>query len=166
MEYGITLNTPQITDNNYMKFVGYSENNFCIKKYFSRETADLISYKISELLQGVDPNNRKIIVPHNTIYSIMSSVYENYRPPTGDIYGRYNVPSGIGGDSYVQSMIDQVIEIITADVRTNLGMEENNSKLSIYTTILGDFNQHGLRSHPVIKTRVRRPNPMEFNMHY
>ena len=63
-------------------------------------------------------------------------------------------------------MIDQVINIITTDVKVNLGMDEHNSKLSAWTTILGDFNEHGLRRHAPIKLRERRPMPMAFNMNY
>jgi hypothetical protein len=63
-------------------------------------------------------------------------------------------------------MIDQVIEIIVSDVKTNYETEENNSKLSIWTTVLGTFNDHQLRSHPVIKIKKRHANYMEFNMNY
>ena len=45
-------------------------------------------------------------------------------------------------------------------------MEENNRKLTIWTTVYGDFNQHGLQQHSKIKVRNKRPNPMEFNMNY
>jgi hypothetical protein len=176
MEYGIKidnypgdLNTcfaDGICDNNYVQHVGYSESNPSIRQYFSSKNINTISRKITQLLEGVDPHNRRIIVPNKTICSVMSSIYENFRPPTGDIYGRYNVPSGIGADSYVQSMIDQTIEVIVSDVRNNLETEENNSKLSIWTTVLGSFNENGLRGHPVIKTREKRPAPFQFNMNY
>lgn len=63
-------------------------------------------------------------------------------------------------------MIDQVIEIITSQVRTELGMEENNAKLTAWTTVLGTFNAHGLTQTPPIKTRQRRPDPCLFNMNY
>jgi hypothetical protein len=45
-------------------------------------------------------------------------------------------------------------------------MDECNSKLSAWTTILGDFNEHGLRRHAPIKLREKRPMPMAFNMNY
>ena len=115
---------------------------------------------------GVHPENRPIIVPDSTIYNIMDSIYQGYRPPTGDIYGRYNIPSGTTTESYVQNMIDQVIEVIVSDVRNNYETIENNSKLSIWTTVLGEFNDNGLRSYPPIKTRLRRPAPLQFNMNY
>ena len=176
MEYGQNISgygveecgptQPVISNDSFIRHVGYEESNQCIKKYFSKDTVDIISHKITQLLQGVDPQNRPIIVPDKTIYQIMDSIYTSYRPPTGDIYGRYNVPSGTSSTSYVQNMIDQVIEIITSDVRNNLGMEECNSKLSIWTTVYGDFNKCGLKSHAPIKVRNKRPTPMQFNMNY
>ena len=63
-------------------------------------------------------------------------------------------------------MMDEVINIITTDVKVNLGMEENNAKLTVWTTVLEDFNEHGLRSHSKIKLRENRPQPMMFNMNY
>ena len=76
------------------------------------------------------------------------------------------MPSGNSSESYVQNMIDQVIEVITSDVSNNLEMEENNRKLSIWTTVYGDFNQSGLRQHAPIKIRKKRPQPLMFNMNY
>ena len=63
-------------------------------------------------------------------------------------------------------MNDQVINIITSDVKNNLGMDQCNSKLTIWTTVLGDFNDAGLRSHPPIKLKERRPTTMLFHMRY
>lgn len=165
MEYAVELNDT-FCDDNFQKHVGYKQSNVSIQKYFSPETIQTISVKVTELLQGVDPQNRPIIVPDKTICSVMDAIYNNYRPPTGDIYGRYNVPSGTSSESYIQNMIDQVIEVITSDVRNNLGMEEYNSKLSIWTTVYGDFNTHGLQQHPKIKVRNKRPTSFLFNMNY
>ena len=166
MEFATKICNGDICDDNFMRYVGYKENNNCIRKYFSQETVDIISRKITELTMGADPKNRSIIVPDKTICGIMSSVYYSFRPPTGDIHSRYIIPSGLGPDDYVQDMIDQTIEIISSDIRTNLGMEENNRKLTIWTTVYGDFNEHGRRSHAPIKVLNKRPNPMEFNMKY
>lgn len=153
-------------DDNYTKHVGYTENNACIRKYYDISTVRTISHKVTELLQGVDPQNRPIIVPDSTICSVMNEIYTSYRPPTGDIYSRYIIPSGTNSESYVQNMIDQVIEVITSDVRNSLGMEECNRKLSIWTTVYGDFNSEGLRQHAPIKVRNKRPTPFQFNMNY
>ena len=162
----------EIYNDQFIKHVGFSDHQCgdscglgCIQKLFSKQSIDRISSKITELLQGVDKNNRPIVIPHKTIASVLSAVYENFRPETGDIYGRYNIPKA-GGGNYTSRMIDETINIITTDVKVNLGMEKCNENLSIWTTVLGDFNKHGLRQHPPIKLRERRPQPMAFQMNY
>lgn len=163
----ITGNTNDVKKSDlYTKHVGYTSGSGCIADYFSRYTVHTISNQITNLLMGVHPENRPIIVPDQTIYNVMDSVYNTYRPPTGDIYGRYNIPSGTTTESYVQDMIDQVIEIIVADVRNNYEIAENNAKLSAWTTVMGSFNDHGLRAHPEIKVRLKAPQRMMFNMNY
>lgn len=165
MKYGTEIKYGEIMDDSYVRFVGYKNNNIDLNYYYSKENVGIISKEITNLLKGVDPDNRPIIVPDRTILNILDSVYMSYRPKTGDIYGRYNVPSG-DNIGYIEEMIDQTIEIITSDVKNNLETEENNRKLTIWTTVLGDFNEQGLRSHPTIKIRERRPTPMLFNMNY
>jgi hypothetical protein len=95
----------------------------------------------------------------------MNSLESDYRPEVGDIYSRYNVPKA-APTNHLQNLIDQTIELITSNVRINLEMDENNQKLTAWTTVLGDFNEQGLRSYPPIKVRNKRPAPMQFNMNY
>ena len=154
-----------IIDQNYLKYAGWSESNLCVQQYFSPGTVNTISRKVSELTLGVDPHNRKIVVPDHRIIEVMNSVWNGYTPPTGDIYSRFIVPSG-DELSDTQRMIDQCIEIIVSFVRNTIGIEENNKKLTAWTTVYGDFNEHQLRQHPPIKIRNKRPNPLEFNMNY
>jgi len=171
MEYATEI-CGEVCNDQYIRHVGFSSHMCgptcgpsCLQQYFSKENLRKMSCKITELLMGVDKDNRPIIVPDETICHIMSQVYENFRPETGDIYGRYNIPKS-RGQNYVQRMIDQVINIITTDVKVNLGMDQCNKNLSIWTTVLGEANPHGLRSHPPIKIRERRPQPMAFQMNY
>lgn len=154
-----------IHDSNYMRYVGWRESNDCVRKYFCNATVELISRKITQLLQGVDPKGRPIIVPVATITNIMSSVWYNFKPQTGDIYTRYIIPNQ-QQQSDVQNMIDQVIEIITTQVRTELGMIECNSKLSAWVQVYGTFNNWGLTQTPPIKLLHKRPDPLQFNMNY
>ena len=162
MEYGTKICTKEICDSNFMKYVGWEQSNDCIKEYFSPSNINFISNKITELTMGIDP----IKVPDKNICSVMSSVQDSFRPATGDIHTRYIVPSGMSPQSYVEQMINQVIQIISSEIRTSLGMEEYNKTLTVWTTLLGDFNEKGLRSHAPIKILEKRPNPMEFNMNY
>jgi hypothetical protein len=163
MEYATEI-CGEICNDQFIKHVGYIDN-ICIQNLYSKGNINKISCKITELLMGVNKDNRPIIVPDKTICSVMSAVYENFTPETGDIYSRYNIPKAQETD-YIQRIIDEVINIITTDVKVNLGMEEYNKNLSIWTTVLGDFNLHNLRSHSKIKLRERRPQPMAFQMNY
>ena len=65
-----------------------------------------------------------------------------------------------------ETIIDRTITLIFDYYRNEIGMEENNKQLTVWTTILGDFNKHGLRQTPPIKTQKRRPDPFLFNMNY
>ena len=169
MEYGINLTDDSnitVRNNNFLRNVGYAEDSQT-KKLFEPKNIEIISKKITELLMGVDPDNRPIIVPNNRILNVIDSVNANYVPQVGgDIYSRYNILSDDNCPSYIQQIIDHSIEIIVSDVRNNLGMEEYNKKLSVWTTVLGDFNEKQLRGHDVIKVRERRPNPMQFFENY
>ena len=169
MEYGSIIQEKKLVGSDLeTKHPGFTDFDLCLRQYFSQNTIHTISHKLTQLLMGVDPQNRPIIIPDKQIGFVMDSVYRNFTPyNTGDIYTRYNIPSGSNTDSYVQNMIDQVIEIIYSDVRNNLEIEQNNSKLSIWTTVLGEgLNQHQLRSFAPIKTRLKRPAPFQFNMNY
>lgn len=146
------------SDENYYRYVGWQESNYCIKNFFSKQTLKLISTKVTELLDGVDPNGKRIIVPDDIISHVMSSVYHNFTPATGDIYGRYNVPTNEPDDNYYNIMIDQTIQVLVSNVKNNIEMDENNKKLTIWTTVLGDFNNHKLRQHAPIKVRERNTN--------
>jgi hypothetical protein len=166
MEHGKQIGCfDTMIDQNYSRYVGWEETNDQIKYYYSQETVKLISKKVSEILEGVDSQNRKIVVPDQTIINVMNGIELSYRPETGDIFGRYNVPKS-SPTNYLQDMIDQTIELITSDVRNNIETDQNNKKLTVWTTVYGDFNNHGLRQHAPIKVRNKRPNPLQFNMNY
>lgn len=155
-----------IRNNDFYRYAGYSQtSNQCVVDLFSEESINAISRKVTQLTFGLHPQNRPIIVTNEVIANVLSAIYTNYRPPTGDIYTRYNIPSG-RSDNMVQEIIDQTIELIVSQLRTEYTMLENNSKLTVWTTVYGDFNEHFLRAHPIIKIREKRPNPMEFNMNY
>lgn len=165
MEYGYT-NFSKNCDDNFFRHVGYKQDNSCIQEYFSLDTVKKIKEQVTQLTLGVDPKNRPIVVSDRVIYHVMSQINDSFRPQTGDIFTRYIIPSGVSNLSYVNDMINQVIEIIVSDIKTNTLMEENNKKLSAWTTVYGDFNEHNLRQHPIIKVQDKRPEPFQFNMNY
>jgi hypothetical protein len=165
MEHGDLIS--ENCNNNFLRHVGYTEDgNPCIQKYFSNNTVQTIKKKVTELTLGVDPQNRPIVVSDDVICNLMSEIYNSFRPATGDIFTRYIIPSGTTSVSYVNDMINQVIEVLVSNIKNTTMMDENNKKLTVWTTVLGDFNEHNLRSHSVIKVRNKRPAPFQFNMNY
>jgi len=153
-----------LCDYNFLRHPGWTESE-CLKAYFSQDTVNLISKKVSELTRGVDPKNRKIIVPDSTICSIMDAIHVNYRPPVGDIYSRYIIPNTEQANM-VQSMIDQTIEVIVSNVRGQIGMEQQNQTLSAWVQVYGDFSANQLKQRSWIKTLEKRPSTMQFQMNY
>ena len=153
-------NSERICDENFMRHVGWSKEysyNPCLSKYFCQETVDKISRQVTQNLEGVGPNNRPIVVTDDVICHVMSNVYEDRKGKVGDIYTIFTITDAAPED-FVLSMIDRSIEIITNNITTEYGMIEYNSTLTKWTTLLGDFNLQGLRSHPIIKMREKNTN--------
>lgn len=134
--------------------------------FFTEETVSFISKRVTELTIGVDSMKRHIIVPRDSIIAVMNNIYDTYRPHTGDIYSRYNIPEISSRNDHVTDMINQTIEVITSNIVSDYGTELCNSKLTAWTTVLGDHNQHGLRSHAPIKISKRHGARCQFNMNY
>lgn len=132
---------------------------------YTKKTVKLIQDKVSEYLIGVDSKNRKIVPSERVVVQAIFGVKDRYIPKTGDIYGRYIFDVAFDRDDYT-AITDQVISLLVSGIGTQIGMEQYNETLSVWTTVLGDFNDHGLRSHPVLKTKERRPDPFLISMRY
>lgn len=148
-------------------FLNTERQNTCYNKLFEKATVDYISKTLTELLRGVDPNGKKIVITDNVITNAISSQYQALVPQVGDIYSRYQVMADEElSRNDVQEIINRTIAVIYDYVKNQIEMEENNSKLTIWDTILGDFNKQGLRQYTTLKTKKRRPDPFLFNMNY
>ena len=165
MEYGTFL-----CDDNYMRYAGWeytTQSNSNIDQLFSKDVITKVSKKITELLQGLRKDGRDIVVSDEVICSTMSDILN--KEPTnkqlGDIHSRYIIPNSDNTNG-VTSIIDRTINLIVTYIRNEYEMTEQNKKLTIWTTVLGDFNEHGLRQHPPIKLRNKHPQYMAFNMNY
>ena len=153
-----------------MKYVGWWQTEKALgnayKYLFKSSTIKMMSNKISQLLEGVDPQGRKIVYPDERIREVVSQVFnDSKRPDIGDIRSKDIIPEKQVRDD-IRFIINQSIGIITKTIRTEIGMAENNKKLSIWNTIYGDFNEKGLRAHPPIKILKNTPQLMAFNMNY
>lgn len=169
MEYATSIDSHFETKcpNEYIKYVGYSTMSQYTQTLFKTATVDAISARITKALAaaGVEPSGRPIVVPYKTICSVLSQVYDSYLPQMGDIVTRYSIAPA-HQDDYIKNIIDQTIEIIVSDVSNNLEMAANNNRLTVWTTVMGSFNPHGLQAHDKPKINNRHPNMMEFNMNY
>lgn len=149
------------------QYVGWQQQvswNSFLSKLFSKQTVKIIQQKTSEYLRGLDDQGRKIVPTEKVVENALFGVFNNYRPNTGDIYGKYTVVDNSRDDySYI---VDQTISLLVRGIRTDIEMQNNNSKLTIWTTLLGDFNEHGLRQYAPIKVKNKRPDPMLFHMRY
>lgn len=96
----------------------------------------------------------------------MSNVYRfGTRTNIGDIYSRFIIPQEQSRND-MRTIVNQTINIIVSNIKNQMGMEEANKKLTVWTTLLGDFNKEGLRAHGHIKLRRKHPQYMAFNMNY
>lgn len=160
---------PNYYDTNFYAHVGWqqtSDDSVTTNYLFSPSTLDHISNAISEALRGVDPEGRRIVVPHDKIANVLSSVYRHgTRTDIGDIYTTFTIPD-IQSRNDVRNIINQTINIVVSAIKNEMEIIENNKKLSVWNSVLGDFNSQGLRFSPPIKLRTRHPQYMAFEMHY
>lgn len=125
-----------------------------------------MSETITRALDGVDPQGRKIVIDHERIAQVLSNVYRfGTRTNIGDIHSRFIVPpSELRCD--LRSIVNQALNIIITQIRNQIEMETHNKSLTVWTTLLGDFNEHGLRAHAPLKIKRKHPQYMAFNMNY
>ena len=169
-ELGAPCNYDETFDSNFYRFVGW-ESNAPVKRLFSKKVLECTQKEITKLLKGVNPNGKDIIVPIETIGSVFSQFLNNQ--PTnrelGDIYSRFIIDNP-REQGIVESIVQRSVSVIVDTITNEYGMIENNKKLSIWTTVLGDFNKHGLNSYSQSQItgaiRKKRPQTMAFNMNY
>lgn len=155
-------------DYNYLKYVGWpqtAENVELLQYLFQPSTVKMVSKKISELLEGVHPEGKKIVVSDRVICATITTIYSDKRPDIGNLYALYNIPQEMPRND-CRSIIIRTIELITTSIKNEFGMIEINKNLSIWDSVYGDFNRRGLRAHPPIKTQEKHPQHMMFNMNY
>ena len=156
-------------DNNSMKYIGWNntiQGNDNYSFIWDRNRLLIIQQKITQLLEGVGPSGRSIIVPLDKIAHVLNQVYNSNNPQVGDIYSRYTLPSLSINRDDITEIVDRTINIIVTSIRNEYEMIKCNNKLSIWDSVYGDFNRHGLRAHPPIKVRKRRSERMQFHMNY
>lgn len=129
---------------------------------FSDSNMQKIGDKVSELMACL---GRPVILTKKTIGSALSNVFFNYRPQLGDMYTIFNIPAEKDRND-LQTINEQAIELIYNQLKTEYEIEENNKKLTVWTSLLGDFNEHGLRQYTTLRINNKNINKMRFNMNY
>ena len=150
----------------YTKYVGYDDSFMpTVGSLFDGSTFRFIQTMVYDMSKAYFPQG--VLVPCEVIANVLSTVFANFVPPTGDIHSRYTIPvDDMANNDYVSNIISQTARIVLDDVVNTLGTERNNQSLDIWTTVLGDFNSHGLRSHDQLKTRENKPPSALFFENY
>lgn len=134
------------------------------KKLFSQETLNKIQLYLRDLFK--QHIQRDIIVPFDTIGSVLSQVFQTSSPVVGDVYSRYTFPSIEENRNDCYWIINRAINIIFSEIKTEYEMINYNRSISVWNALYGDFNKEGLRAHSDIKVRNKRPDFMLFNVRY
>lgn len=87
------------------------------KSVFAQPSVDWISDQITSRLNGVHPDNKNIIVPDNTILSVLDSYYNN------------------GKFMDAELIRQQTVMFIVENIKNEYLSEKLNSKLSVWNTI-------------------------------
>lgn len=129
------------------------------------ENIKRIQDKTTELLAGV-MKNRTIVVSEKVISDVLAQIYADWHgTQVGSIYDRYiQNPEETRDD--LRDMTDMCIEVIVANIRNEVEITQNNQNLSIWNSVLGNFNKHGLMPHDAIKLNKKRPSGCLINMNY
>jgi len=149
----------------YMKYVGWDQtlkSNQNMQILMHPDNIRRYQAKITHLLKGVHPEGRPIVVPEDTIQHVLFKCYEAHRPSVGDMYSRY---VQMREQDDMTKIVNETIHLIVSQIKTEYATVEQNKKLTIWTSLYGDFNAHGLRSHPPIKIR-QNGRRMQFHMNY
>jgi len=161
----INLNTDYDERIDMSQYVGWNtiiEWAHLPRQLFTKRTVKIIQQKVYEYLLQF---SKKVVPSERIVVIALYGVYENHIPRTGDIYGKFLVVDETQRDDYGY-IVDKTITLLIDGIQTDLDMAEANSKLSIWNSVLGDFNENGLRQYPPIKLRNKGPDRMLFHMKY
>jgi hypothetical protein len=153
-------------DNHYLANVGWekiNETNTGYRLFFSIENINRISLKICKVLREAGHN---IVVTPEVITGVMSDVIgRKNTPQIGDIYTRYIIPLEDPRND-ISDLNDRVVNIIVNTIINEQDQIKWNESLTIWDTVLGDFNRQKLRSHSIIRKKDNDYMKGQFNFNY
>jgi hypothetical protein len=152
-------------DTRFLSVAGWdqtSQSSENYKWFFCRDNVNYISAEITRLLAG---SGYQVRVTDEVIAGVMSNVAQNNNPVVGDIFTRYVVPNKTARDDIV-NMNQQVITVIVNTILNEMETTKLNQRLSIWSTVYGDFNTEGLRAHSIIRKKENDYIKGVFSMNY
>lgn len=158
----------KIDQNNHttLRHYGYDETEKNYQTLFSGEVVEMIRKEVLSRVAKSNARNVKIVLSSNTVRDALSSVHRNYKPPVQDMFSMHLQAHNYNRLGKEEQIIKETIELMSKQCINELDTLHYNSQLSKWNTLLGDFNQEGLRSHDKIKLRHKRPSSFQFNMKY
>jgi hypothetical protein len=128
------------------RYYKYDDSNCQFQAFYSTNTIQYISNRVTALVANLRADGRPTIVPDDQILFVMDQIQTTY------------VPEKVPKQNQTHDMIDQVINTIVRDIKYTDAIERYNSSLD-ETAYLG----RDLVPTSHIKLRNRRPNVGIFN---
>lgn len=130
-----------------LQHVGLGE--FSRADWFGKDMVDYVSKMVTSVLKKSGYN---VIVPDDKIVHVMTEVYKNQVPETGDIHSRFIIGDIVDRRDYAMEIINKTIEIITSQIRDEFDTVKQNKSFSKWNSeVLGEQNVLGIRRHAPIK---------------
>ena len=146
------IDTAECFDDNFRRFIGWEKNGPAQGGYdifFGEENIDWLMKTIHKQL-GLRGYN--MVVTSRVLSGVMSSVWRSNVPVVGDIYTIFNIPNSTARNDIYQ-LNGRVIATIVNTIIDEMENTKVNESLTKWTTVYGDFNEHGLRSHDIVKVK-------------
>ncbi len=153
-------------DNRYTSLVGWEQTAASAgsgyRFFFSQENMDFISAEITRILKQFGMNIR---VTPEVIGGVQSDIIRSQNPILGDIWTRYTIPKEVPRND-ARDMTEQTINVILNQIIGEQQQACCNSKLSVWSTVQGDFSPWGIRSHDILRTKKNDYLKGNFFMNY
>jgi hypothetical protein len=152
-------------DNRFLSYVGWEKDNVNRASYlyfFSKENMASLSREITRRLMTTGKEFR---VTDRVIGGVMSDIARSNNPVIGDIQTRLVVPAEKPRDD-IENMNSQVVTVIVNTILDEYETTVYNGRLSVWSTVYGDFNKEGLRAHSVIRKKENDYIKGVFSMNY
>jgi hypothetical protein len=153
-------------DNRYLSLVGWEATaegaGAGYKFFFSEENMRFVQTEVMRLLRPFGLNVR---VTMEVIGGLFSDLIRSQNPVLGDIHTRYTIPQADPRND-AKSLTVQAINRLVNEI---LGEQQQaccNSKLSVWSTVKGDFSAYGIRSHAPIRVKKNDHLKGVFMMNY